>query len=182
MPAERVLSLPDYALWPLAGLMAGMDVAKTITTAERLAEAPLPGPERGELSALLIALAGARFSADRLLRVVRSTQVTNELLRETGFHEFLFELLYDGDRDKPLADVKARAEAEGQVEGRIEGRVEGMRQAIQLALTARFGALDDALTDALDHADDATLHGLLTHMATDTLDQVRERLGLPSAG
>jgi hypothetical protein len=57
-------------------------------------------------------------------------------------------------------------------------REEGKHEIARLALAARFGALSDDIVSALQKADDTTLVAVLTHLATDTREQVRERLGL----
>ena len=67
---------------------------------------------------------------------------------------------------------------EGRVEGRTEGRAEGMRASAQLAVQGRFGPLDETLREAIGRADEAALAAVLIHIATDTLEQVRGRLGL----
>ncbi len=45
-------------------------------------------------------------------------------------------------------------------------------------LQSRFGPLNDDLVTVLDPADGATLETIGEHAATDTLEQVRTRLGL----
>jgi hypothetical protein len=55
---------------------------------------------------------------------------------------------------------------------------EGERRMAQVALEGRFGTVSEDLLTALRTADEATLRALVSHVATDSLEQVRARLGL----
>jgi hypothetical protein len=55
---------------------------------------------------------------------------------------------------------------------------EGMRKSVRLAMQGGFGPLDEDVLAAIQRADKATLENVLIHIATDTLEQVRARLGL----
>ena len=71
---------------------------------------------------------------------------------------------------------RAEAEAEGRAKGEAEGKVEGLREATRAALAGRFGAPDEALLALIAAADEPALLAVLAHIATDTPDQMRERL------
>jgi hypothetical protein len=60
-----------------------------------------------------------------------------------------------------------------------EAKAEGERSMIQLVLEGRFGVLSADLLAALGTAEEATLKLIGRHAATDSLEQVRARLGLP---
>jgi 3-methyladenine DNA glycosylase/8-oxoguanine DNA glycosylase len=66
-------------------------------------------------------------------------------------------------------------------EATSKGKAEGMREAAQAALEGRFGALDTEVLAALNAADAAALKGLMAHLATDTIEQVRARLRQPGS-
>ncbi|MCA1599609.1 MAG: hypothetical protein LC769_11475, partial [Chloroflexi bacterium] len=53
-----------------------------------------------------------------------------------------------------------------------------MARMAQLVLQSRFGPLPSDIVTTLDSADEATLETIGEHAATDTLEQVRVRLGL----
>ncbi|HEX9414129.1 MAG TPA: hypothetical protein VF916_11550 [Ktedonobacterales bacterium] len=163
IPQEQVVGTTAYALWPLASLMAGATAESTPALAERIVAAPLSQEERSELSSLLVSLAGLRVSPQTVLAAIRRNPMIDELLRESGV-------------------VQAWIEA-GKKEGREEGREAGMRQMArqmaQAALQGRFGTITDDVQAALVTADEATLQALVAHIATDTLEQARVRLGLP---
>ena len=67
-------------------------------------------------------------------------------------------------------------------EGREEGRNAGRREMAQEMLESRFGALSAHELAALRAVDEATLRGLAAHLATDSRDGLRARLGLPPLG
>ena len=55
---------------------------------------------------------------------------------------------------------------------------EGMRKMTQIALEGRFGTLSGDLLAALEAASPETLEDIAAHISTDTLEQIRARLGL----
>jgi hypothetical protein len=78
-------------------------------------------------------------------------------------------------RDSPLIQSLLKEAAE-------EAKVEGMRELAQAALEGRFQTLSDDMLQTLGTADEATLKGIVAHVSSDTLEQVRERLGLGPQG
>ncbi len=62
-----------------------------------------------------------------------------------------------------------------------EARVEGKREAILAVLEGRLGKLSDDVVEALKVADEATLTTIAVHAGTDTLEQIRSRLGLSAS-
>lgn len=55
---------------------------------------------------------------------------------------------------------------------------EALRDAVRLALEGRFTTLDQSILGALAQAKIETLRDILAHIGTDSLDQVRGRLGV----
>ncbi len=151
IPVERVLATPAYDLWPLAALMAGVTVERVVAVDEQIAAAPLPQAERSELTGLLVVLSELRLRRWKTLQALRRNPMIDELVRQSSLFE----------------------------EAKLEGKLEGKREAIQLMLEARFGTLSADMLAALGAADDAALEGLARHAATETLEQIRARLGLP---
>ena len=68
--------------------------------------------------------------------------------------------------------------AEAEAKGRHIGELEGMREAVRIGLESRFGQLSEDVQQALEQADETALRELLAHFAFDSLEQLRERLGL----
>jgi hypothetical protein len=147
---EKLLSLPQHELWPLAGLAADVTVDSTIAAAERIAQAALPLAERSELLGALALLAGLRVPRGAVLTALRRSLMLQDIIRESTFAQDLIE----------------------------EGKVEGQRQMARLALQGRYGPLADELVAAVNAADDATLRALVEHLTTDAMSDVRARLGL----
>lgn len=148
IPPERVLETDQYGLWPLAGLMANVTPDSVLAIAERIVSAPIPAHERGELTGVLVLLAGMRLRTQDVLDALRRQQVIDDILKESSFTEVMRIL---------LAPEYAR-----------------------VALEGRFGTLDEQLLDALRDADEETCKAILAHVTTDTLDDVRARLGIKS--
>ena len=63
-------------------------------------------------------------------------------------------------------------------EGIEEGERRMARRMTQAALEGRFGSLSAEIVAAIAAADEATLLDIVAHAATETLEQVRARLGL----
>ncbi len=150
IPQERVLATPEYTLWPLASLMAGVTAATTVRVAERLAAAPAPRQERGDLIGLLVGLAATPASRRILLERLRRNPMIDELLRESGIIQEFIE----------------------------QGRLEGERDFALVALEGRFGPLSEDVRAAVAAADEAVLRELVARLTTDSLEQLRARLGL----
>ncbi len=162
IPYQQALAANAYALWPLASLMAGASIETTVAVAEQLAVAPLPRQERSDLVGLLTDLAGIRLPIEALLAAMRENTMIDDLLRESGVAEYF----------------RQEALKEGKEAGMREGLREGMQKMVIVALEGRFGAVADDLRAAVNQADEATLEAVMAHITTETLDQLRERLGL----
>ncbi len=146
IPAERVLSTDAYDLWPLVAVMKDVTVESAVLVAERISTTDLPETDRGELTALLVALSALRLGRGVLREALRSHPMIDDLMRESG-----------------LAD---------------EWIAEGERRMVKAVLEGRFGPLSADLLAAIQAADEATLLDLVAHVSTETLEQVRARLGL----
>ena len=63
-------------------------------------------------------------------------------------------------------------------QGREQGRQQEARTLTQESLEGRFGVLQGDIVAALKRADEATLRALIRHVSSETMEQVRQRLGL----
>ena len=63
-------------------------------------------------------------------------------------------------------------------DAKAEARAEERIKMLQLTLEGRFGALNKDMLEAMKAADEATLTTIAIHAGTDTLEQIRSRLGL----
>ena len=59
-----------------------------------------------------------------------------------------------------------------------QGRLEGERDFALVALEGRFGPLSEDVRAAVAAADEAVLRELVARLTTDSLEQLRARLGL----
>ena len=78
-----------------------------------------------------------------------------------------------------LREAREEGREEGKAEGLSQGELLGMREVALRALAARFAPLPAEIEAALQTADKAHLLDVATHAGTDTLEEVRARLGLP---
>lgn len=150
IPPDQVLNTAFYELWPLTSLMAGASADTTLDIVERLSTAPVPAQERAELTRLLVLLAGLRVPHTALQEALRRKPMIEDLWKESSLAE-------------ALAD-------------RFQER--GMGRMAQVVLESRLGPLSDDILMALKTADEVTLEAIGMHVATDTIEQVRARLGL----
>jgi hypothetical protein len=162
IPRERVLETPYYDLWPLAALMADVTAQSVVDVAERIAGAPVTSGERDELAKSLVLFAGMSLPTEAVREAVRRAHMALNLWEHSNLKEVLAEML-----NEQLIE-----------ESREAGREEGMRESIRLVLAARFGPLDEAMSGAIQRADEAALKDLLPHAATDTEEQLRQRLSV----
>jgi len=150
VPQQRVLDMPFYELWPLAGMMQGVTADTTVAVAERIAAAPVSAPERDELTRILILLTGLRVRWPVLAEALRRRLMLGNLWEESSLKEAL------AVREREL----------------------GMGRMAQKVLERRFGPLGEDVITALNSSDEASLDAIGDHVITDTLEQVRARLGL----
>lgn len=75
-----------------------------------------------------------------------------------------------------VGEARAKGEAEGRAEGRAEGEIEMARRALE----AKYQTLEADVLAALAQAGPATLEEIVSRLFTDTLTDVRGRLGLPA--
>ncbi len=73
---------------------------------------------------------------------------------------------------------EARGEAKGKAEGKAEGKVEGERDLLRRILERRFGPLSEDMQQAITATDPSVLPDLALAAGTESLEQVRARLGL----
>ncbi len=146
-----ILNTEEYNLWPLAGLMGEKVTADTtFGVAEKIVHAPVERQEKSKLIGLLGLLAGMRLPKTELAQALERDHMIEEIWNESSYA--------DAVRDharKEMAQRMARVNLEG-----------------------KFGTLSEDILAALKTADQTTLEAIGAHITTDTLEQVRARLGL----
>jgi hypothetical protein len=162
LPAERVLAgdlaeLPG--LLPLVPFMPGGEQATAIEQAATLIQARVTGPDRQQVAISLLALFAARhLGVDGVLALFRRVFMSTEILDQSPLYHRLID----------------QAEARGEA----EGAAKAMRHAARTALQGRWGELSADVISALETASLDTLDDVLAHVAADTQEQMRARLGL----
>jgi predicted transposase YdaD len=155
-PYEQVLSQPSPELWPLAGAMAGITEETLAAPALKIVESEREAQQKQALLDRLGLLAGLQLKASQIENAFRRQPMVKDLWRASS--------------------ITREAYAEGKAEGRAEAKAQGLREAIQGVLESRFGPLNQDIIQALGSADEAMLKSLVARVATETLEQVRERL------
>ena len=72
--------------------------------------------------------------------------------------------------------------SKGMAQGMAQGEERGLREAVLIILRGRFGEPAADIVTAVDAASRETLSAILRNAATDSLAQIRERLGLSQNG
>lgn len=160
-PPAVVLETDQYGLWPLAVLMGQGTEANTQTVIEQIAQAPLPRQEQGKLTGFALLFAGMRLTKTMLAHLteqLRSNPMMEEIWKESTFLEVAADIL------RPQLEA--------------EGERKMARRMARVALEGRFGPVSDDVLAAIQVAEEAALETIVAHSSTDTLEQMRARLGL----
>ena len=92
--------------------------------------------------------------------------MSTEILEQSPlFHRWILEALFHGE-----GDAEAWKE--------LMDEITGTRKALRVALLGRWRSLPAEIEARLATASLGTLYDLLFHLTTDTMEQVRARLGL----
>jgi hypothetical protein len=154
------LSAPDMitsgplGLLPFVPFMQGAD-AQLAEQAMRRVKEQAPEEETETLAFVLAVFIAQVYKSDALARaIVRRVFMSTDLFR-----------------DSPLIQSILKEE-----------RLQNTRELAQTALEGRFQTLSADILQALGTADEATLKAIVAHVSSDTLEQVRARLGLGPQG
>jgi len=125
-----------------------------IETAMRRVKEEAPAEQVKPLAGLLGLFASRFYGEDLALDMFERLFMSTEILQEFPLFRHM------------MAEAEAK------------GKAEGLREAARLGLENRFGPLSTEVQTALGQADEATLKDILAHIATESLEQLRTRLGL----
>ncbi len=171
LPPAQILNAGLVGILPLVPLTQNASLEDAEEAMQRLTLEE-PADEAKSLGALLAILLGH----------VRN----NKALALELYRRFFMANLDNFVRDNPVlhdvwVEMTEKGKAEGRIEGKAEGKTEGKREAIQQVLEGRFGPLSEDMLAALQAADLPLLNHIAAYAGTDTLEQVRMRLGLPTS-
>ncbi len=168
VPARDIISSGVIGLLPLVPFTRDVDLHVVEDAARTvLSQAP---PQTNELESVL-ALFGARnYGVDPILDLFRRIGMNTEIIEQSPLFQMLTQKVVD--------QAKFEAKAEGKAEGVEEGKLAGMRALAVVLLEAHFGALDAEVHAAINTADAAKMQEIVLHFDKESLEQLRQRLGL----
>ncbi len=150
LSASAMITSGPLGLLPFVPFMQGGD-EQLAEQAMRRVKAQAPEEEAETLAFVLAVFITQVSKSDALARaIVRRVFMSTDLFR-----------------DSPLIQSILSEE-----------RLQNSRELAQVALEGRFQTLSDDILQALGTADEATLKAFVAHVSSDTLEQVRSRLGL----
>jgi predicted transposase YdaD len=172
LDARDIIAAGLPGLLPLVPFMRGGDTEAIEQAGQALKEQEVQAPqshaEWGDLVSLL-AVFTARMRGEEAARaLIRSMYMSTEFLEESP--------LYRAWRAEAREQGLEQGKELGLEEGLEQGKLDGLRLAVRAALEGRFGTLPESLLALIAAANEATLTAVLTHIATDTLEQVQARL------
>ena len=162
--AADLLARGQVGLLPL---VAFTDDGKSLATVEAVAQAVqqrASSQDVAELELLLALFSARALGTETVLEMIRRLFVNTEILEESPLYHYL---------------VK-RATEQGMAQGMAQGEERGLREGALTVLRGRFGDPAADIAQAISVASREILTAILLNAATDTLAQVRERLGLSS--
>lgn len=155
--ARAIIEGGVLALLPLVPFMQGADIA-TIEEAAQKVDHEVSG-ELGTTPKTLLAVFTAQFHGQGVAKaLLEKLKMDMSIVAESPLYQEWIQ--------------QARAE------GKEQGIAEAMRAMVQRTLEGRFTTLDADLLAAITTASEATLNEVITHVATDSLAQIRARFGL----
>jgi hypothetical protein len=164
--AADLLARGQVGLLPL---IAFTDDGKSLETIEAVAQAVqkrAPAEDVAELELLLALFSARSLGTETVLAMIRRLFMSTEILDESPLYHYL------------VQKAREQAMAEGVTQGVTQGEERGLREGVLAVLRGRFGDPATDVAEAISTASRETLLAILLNATTDTLAQVRERLGL----
>lgn len=154
LSASAMMESGGLGIVPLIPLMQGAD-EQLMTEAMRRVKEEAPEEDVGSLALLLTHFISRKHRPELASLIYRRFFMSNiDLLKDSPLYPLLVE------------------------DAKIEERLKTLREVALLALEERFGAQGEDIAQALAKANAETLKAVAIHAGTDTLEQIRSRLGL----
>jgi hypothetical protein len=154
-PVEEWLAAGELAPLIFTPLLKGATLASVGTAAEHIQALP-DAAERGNAINYLVLFAIRQFGRDAVLAYFKENAMLDTFVTQSEWYQ---EILQRGEQ---------------------RGEQSMAQRMAQRALEGRFGTAPEDILAALPQAEEATLEAIVLHITTDLLEQVRERLGLPT--
>jgi len=185
MSARDIMNAGVVGLLPLVPFTRDSD-STVVEKAAQLIKERAMSHQVGGLEGLLAVLAARRHGKDLVDMIVRSVGMNKSIIEESPLYQEWFKEVAErskaeGIKEGKLAGIeegKLEGLREGKLEGIREGKVEGIKETVVTLLSARFGALDFKVVEAVNDSDKERLTQLVSHITTDTMEQIRQLLGL----
>ena len=162
--AADLLARGQVGLLPLVAFTDDGKSLATVETVAQVVQQRASSKDVAELELLLALFSARALGTETVLQLIRRLFVNTEILEESPLYHYLVQ----------------KATEQGMAQGMAQGEERGLREGVLTALSIRFGDPAAGIAQAISVADRETLRAILLNAATDTLAQVRERLGLPA--
>ena len=172
--AEALIDSWLLGLLPLVAFTADATDVSVVERAAQLVKDQAPADQVSELESLLVVFAARTFGNDRALEIIRRLFVSTEILEQSP----LYRLWREQAMQEGIEHGIEQGREQGIEQGREQGLQQGLAEGALAALRLRFGELAHEVEQAVASARKETLEDVLAHVATDTLEHVRARLGL----
>jgi len=160
-PVEHWLQSGNLSLLIFTPLLKDATLASFDQAAEVIQQAANPA-ERDNALNYLVLFAMRKFGRSIITNHIRGNPVLDTYITQSEWYQ----------------EILQRGEERGEQRGEQRGELRGAQRMAQRALEGRFGTVPQDVLDALAQADEATLEAIVLHITTDTIEQVRARLGL----
>lgn len=180
--AEDLIARGLLGLLPLTPFTSGGDNFQMFERVAELVKDRAPSEDVVELEMLLGVFGARHFGDAPVLSTIRRILMSTEIIGTSPLYQYWVREATEESLAKGLAEGLEKGLMkgleEGKAEGEAKGKAEGLREAVLAMLRGRFGELAPDLSQALAAAGVEALEGLLPHLATESLDAIRTRLGV----
>lgn len=161
IPVESWLASPSITMQIFTPLLKGANL-ETFDQAANTLQQVSDANERGNALNYLTLFAMRKFGQRLVTQHIKENIMLDSFITESEWYQCILK----------------RGTEEGMAQGVAQGVVQGEKTMAQRALEGRFGIVDADILAALNQADEPTLEAIVLHITTDTIEQVRARLGL----
>ncbi len=160
--ASDLLARGEVGLLPLIAFTEDGKSLETVEAAANAVQERAPAKDMAELELLLALFSARNLGTEPVMGLIRRLFMNREILEESPLYHWLMQKATE--------------------QGMAQGEERGLREAVLILLRGRFGEPTDDVVQATATASRETLNAILLNAATDTLAQVRGRLGLSHDG
>lgn len=168
-PVEEWLAGGVNAALIFTPLLKGATIASMGQAAELLGQLP-DEAARGNALNYLVLFAIRKFGEAMVTQYIKENAMLDEFIAQSEWYRIVL--------DRGTREGMEKGIEKGIEKGKLQGIEQGEVRMARRALEGRFGKLPEDLLAALTAADEATLDAIVTHITTDSIEQVRARLGL----